>query len=184
MPITNFILCSTRMIVRCRANSAISVIMLRVSSGLMPAVGSSSSSKTRVAGQRHGDLERALLAVGEGAGEAVPGRPEADGGEEGAGLLDQAGQARAGAPDVVARRQRLEREADVFQCAELGEDGGDLERFRDAELGVFVLREAGDVCAFEGDAAGGWRELAGERVEERALAGAVGADDARELAAA
>ena len=47
------------------------------SSAPMPAIGSSSSSRRGIAGQRHGDLELALLAVAEGGGERVGARARA-----------------------------------------------------------------------------------------------------------
>ena len=49
-----------------------------LSSAPMPAIGSSSSSRLGLAGQRHGDLELALLAVAEGGGRRVGARVEAD----------------------------------------------------------------------------------------------------------
>ena len=51
----------------------------------------------------------------------------------------------------------------------------------DAAPGDGVRVVAGDVLAMEQDAPGGWLQLAGEQLEERALARAVGADEAAQL---
>src|SRR5437867_1179842 len=72
--------------------------------------------------------------------------------------------------DVVERRHVLE-EADV------------LERPRDSERGHLVRARAGDLPILEEDSAAGRREDAGDAVEERGLAGAVGADEREDLAA-
>ena len=52
----------------------------------------------------------------------------------------------------------------------------DLERARDAELDPLGLALAGDVAAGEQHATFGRRQHAGEEIDKRGLAGAVGAD--------
>jgi hypothetical protein len=59
----------------------------------------------------------------------------------------------------------------------------DLKRPFDAEAADLVSREAGDIAAAEIDFARSCREEAGDQVEERRFAGAVGADDGVELPA-
>ena len=80
------------------------------------------------------------------------------------------------------RRLRLRREAAVLEHAELGEDRGALVAAAEAGAGAPRLRPAGDVVAGEAHRAGGRRELAGEHVDQRRLAGAVGADHGMDLA--
>ena len=73
-------------------------------------------------------------------------------------------------------------DADVLEHAEIAERAGDLEGAGDAELGDAVGRHAGDALVLEPDLAGGRRQVAGDQVEHRRLAGAVGADDAGDRA--
>jgi hypothetical protein len=54
----------------------------------------------------------------------------------------------------------------------------------DAEPRDPMRRLARDIAAVEQDGARRWRQLSAEHLEERALAGAVGADEAAQLAAA
>src|SRR5262249_2236388 len=63
-----------------------------------------------------------------------------------------------------------------------GQDVGDLVTPRDGLLRDPVWRQARDVLAVEDDAARGWTEDTGQAIEERRLAGAVGADDRPDLA--
>src|SRR4029077_2517314 len=58
-----------------------------------------------------------------------------------------------------------------------------LEGAPDAELGDLVLRQTSDLVAVEQDLARRRRVCAGEHVEERRLAGAVGPDQARDRTA-
>ena len=61
--------------------------------------------------------------------------------------------------------------------AHLVEEAGDLERPGDPEVGDLLGLATGDVLAAEQDLARGRREEAGQQVEQRGLAGAVGADE-------
>ena len=71
---------------------------------------------------------------------------------------------------------------DVLGHGEIGEGLELLEGARDAAAGDAVGPQAGDLAAVEEDAAGVGRLEAGDQVEQRRLAGAVGADDAEDLA--
>src|SRR5580700_7730468 len=66
--------------------------------------------------------------------------------------------------------------ADVFQNRQPAEQPVDLERARDAKLHPLGLALAGDVAAGEQHAALAGRQHAGEEIDERGLAGAIGAD--------
>jgi len=68
------------------------------------------------------------------------------------------------------------RDADIFQNAQAAEQPVDLERARDAEFDPLGLALAGDVMPGKQHAALGRRQHAGEEIDERGLAGAVGAD--------
>ena len=93
MPMTTFMSCSISRIVRPssvaqRAHEVRSA--RRVSSGFMPAVGSSSRSSLAVGGQRAGDLEPALVAVGQVAGQSLARLAEADQVQQLAAALERA----------------------------------------------------------------------------------------------
>src|SRR5262249_15982564 len=80
---------------------------------------------------------------------------------------------------VVEADRRLQ----VLVHREAPEDGGRLELATDAVLDELVLREAEDVDrAVEDDLPARGPALAGDDVEERGLAGAVGSDDEAQLA--
>ena len=161
----------------------------RVSCGFMPAVGSSSRS-SRVGGQGAGDLEPALVAVGQVPGEVL-GRPcrarrsrAAPGPLPGRRLLaaelrpaqDRGERARLG-PAVAA-------DQDVLQRRHVGEQPDVLERPGDARLDDLAAAWAAGPLPSNDDLALGGQVQAGEAVEERGLAGAVGADQADDLALA
>jgi len=69
----------------------------------------------------------------------------------------------------------------IVEDAEVAERAGDLEGPRDAQLGDAVGRHAGDPPALELDLAGTRRQVAGDQVEQRRFAGAVGSDNGDEL---
>src|SRR6516165_5964418 len=131
----------------------------------------------RTAGYRQRDLQQALLAVREGAGLLVHhvGQPERL-----QHLCDFAGQQRwlADHPPPVAGDAEpfADREADGLKRGEIGKQLVDLEGAGDAELGAVVGLQGGDVASIEQDAAGARPQYAGEQVDERGLAGAIGAD--------
>ena len=73
---------------------------------------------------------------------------------------------------------------DVVQHRELAEQADGLEGAGDAALGDQVGPQPGDVGAVQADRAAGGAQEAGDDVEQGGLAGAVGADDTEDLAAA
>ena len=150
----------------------------------MPAIGSSSSSRRGLAGQRHGDLELALLAMAERRGRHVGARRRGRRLEAAPGGLAQAlvvarvgaGSGRNGrhapgrpAPHCRARVNSRSTEVIWKERAEPQPHPG-------------MGRQAGDVAAGEMDGAGVGREVAGELADQRRLAGAVGADQGVDLA--
>jgi len=74
-----------------------------------------------------------------------------------------AGNAAAGEVDIVPHRQAGEQRRYLVGTAQAAPD-------------TFVGREVGDVLAEEADGAGGRRKIAGHAIEQRGLAGAVGAE--------
>jgi len=70
----------------------------------------------------------------------------------------------------------------IVQHAEIGEDAAVLEGARQAERGQPFGGQAGDVAATQPRRAGVGLVEPGHEVEQRRLAGTVGADDADELA--
>src|SRR5438552_4912208 len=77
----------------------------------------------------------------------------------------------------AAPTMRQEGRLDIREDGQLREDIGSLERAADAHAAELVRRHAGDVAPVEGDPARVAAEVAGDQVEERRLAGAVGPDD-------
>ena len=71
---------------------------------------------------------------------------------------------------------------DVLLDGELAEDAGFLRQVAHAEAGPAVHRQRGDVLAVEQDLAVVGRDLAGGHAEAGGLAGAVGAEQADDLA--
>ena len=145
----------------------------------------------RLGGERAGDLEPALVAVGEVVGVlALEARRHAAVGEQLAGALARL---RLLAPlERRAGRRCRTRRSRRRQCIPTSTFSSDghraeepdvLERAADAERRDLVLREPGDVAPVEDDLARRRRVGAGEHVEERRLAGAVRADQARDRAA-
>jgi len=137
----------------------------------------------RVGAERDAELEVALLAVGEVGGQQLALVPEADLLQDGAGLVADAAERHGAPPEVEREAVGLRGHADVLEDGEVREDVGDLVRLRDAEARDPVLRQAGDLPAFEPDPAGGGRHLARDQPEEGRLARAVRADDRAQLAA-
>ena len=137
----------------------------------------------RPGGQGHADFQRALLGIGEIAGEIMgPGFEPNPGQRLGRFLVhlphpgDRAKQA---VPDPVAREDA---DAEVLEHAEAMEDVGDLERARQPCPVDAMGLETADAASFEHDFAGRGREHAGDQVEEGGFAGAVGTDDRMPLA--
>ena len=74
--------------------------------------------------------------------------------------------------------------ADILLDIEAAEDRGFLRQVADAEPGALVHRQRRDVVAVELDASLVGLDQAGDHIEHRGLAGAVGAEQADRLAAA
>ena len=129
--------------------------------------------QARPGGERAGELQ--ALAAGDG--------------EVGAHLVELVRHADLPATASASRSRQLAvggaeigADHDVLAHADLGERLGDLEGAHHAGGADPVRRQAGDVLAVEGDAAGIGRLEAGDGGEQRRLAGAVGPDQADDLA--
>ena len=138
----------------------------------------------RPRGERHGDLELALLAVAEPVDAHSGARAEPDAFERG---LRRSAQAVV-APRVIPETERvtgmrLHRERDIVERGEIAEQRSDLERARQPEVAVAIGRQCGDIAAIEADSAAVRGDLAGQQADQRGLAGAVRADDGVEFAA-
>ena len=139
-----------------------------------------------LAGQRHGDLELALLAVRQGtpAMRLASVRPARPGPRPAAAALDQGCVALRRLQRIArAARHRLHGEPHVLQHASAGQRcwcAGTSGRRRDR-----LMRQAGSPATSRPSSTmrpGARLELAREHVDERGLAGAVGADDGVQLA--
>ena len=134
--------------------------------------------QARRAGQRHADLELALLAVRQ-VGDALVG----DVAE--AGALEQvvrwprcdAWRARGRPQAEAAAGDAAHREEEVVAHRQVAKQQRGLVGAAQALADALVRRQLGDVLAEEMDPPGGGREVAGDGVEQRRLAGAVGAED-------
>src|SRR6185312_15655940 len=135
--------------------------------------------------EREPDLEPSLFAIGELRDRIIGPRGEM---HEAKRLVDLFGQpldlpnaAEQIKPERAALlRQRRDR--DVLADGEPREKLVDLIALREAELADVGHVIAGDVAAFEQDAARGRMHLAGQHLEERALTRAVRTDDAAQFA--
>src|SRR5580765_4085014 len=131
----------------------------------------------RLQAQRDRELDQALAAVGQ-LGDAVLGVVrKLQGLQQMHRLLDHV-QAQAGGPkhgrggaDALG-----DGEVDVVQHREPAEQPIDLEGTRDAELDACGLGDARDVTTLEQHLARRGRDQAGQEIDERGLAGAVGTD--------
>ena len=131
----------------------------------------------RRAGQRHADLELALLAVRE-IGDALVGDvrqacafEQVAGGHGRRMACARAQEAEAAVGDAAHREEQVVAHREVAK--QQRRLVGAPQPFADA----LVRRQVGDVFAEEMDPPGGGREVAGDGVEQRGLAGAVGAED-------
>ena len=123
--------------------------------------------------ERAGDLDAALVAIAEAAGEVVGAAGEAELGEQPVGEP-----ACRRPPEALRDRARL----DVLAHAQMAEQAHDLEGAGDAARGDLARRQAGDVGAVAQHAAVLRCYLPGDDVDQRRLAGAVGADQPQDLA--
>src|SRR5919202_1371365 len=86
----------------------------------------------------------------------------------------------AGAVDLADQRA----DQDIVTDVQTGKGLSDLEGARDAQLGAAMGGQTADILPLIQHGAGGWRQRAADQVDQRRLAGAVGADDAQPLALA
>jgi hypothetical protein len=139
--------------------------------------------RTRARRQAHRDLELALAAVAERAGDALRVADEAGGFER----LARRREARLAAFGRLpqhprARPRGLRAEAAVLEHRKARVDRRALVAAADAGARAPGLRPVGDVVTLEVDAARGRGHLARQHVDQRRLAGAVGADHRVHLA--
>ena len=133
--------------------------------------------------ERAGDLEAALVAVGERRRALVGVVVELEELQQVEGLAAHRGLVVGVAPrahDGVEERRAghaVARHEHVLEHRHLPEEPDVLERARDAEVGDLPRREAVDALAAERDGALRRRVHAGDAVEHRGLAGAVGSDE-------
>ena len=134
-------------------------------------------------GERDCQLQPALLAVRERAGRRVRPGLQVDDGQRLQGGRVERRLARDRLPETEARAgARLHGQRDVLQRREARQHVRDLEGARQPQMGAGGHRQMRDVATVEDDAAGVGGERAGDLVDERGLAGAVGADDGVRLA--
>ena len=146
-----------------------------ISVGLRPAITSSSSSRRGPVASARASSRRLRPATVRSAPiwsswPAMPTMPAT-------ASASRCGQLAVGGAEVGA-------DHDVLAHADLGERLGDLEGAHHAGGADAMRRQAGDVLAVEGDAAGIGRVEAGDGREQRRLARAVGPDQADDLALA
>src|SRR6266480_1178421 len=144
----------------------------------------------RLGGERARDLEASLVAVGQAARGVVGAAADPD-------IVEQLGRARFdlffffdglsvsehGADDT-GMAAHVTADHHVLERRQVGEQTDILERARNACGGYLVRLQAGQVAPVEQERAGVWRVKPRQHVEERGLAGAVGADQAENFAGA
>ena len=125
--------------------------------------------------EHHRNFQLTLLAVRQRRRDAVPARREP--GRDERMLRRLAHRRKCGCVGYHmkrARNARLRGKAAVFECGESGKDVGLLKAAADPDARSPVGCEARDVLALVPDAPAGGRQLAGEKIDERRLAGTVG----------
>src|SRR5262245_1661784 len=138
--------------------------------------------ETRCAGQRQGDLELALLSVAQLPHQAVADILQVHGLDQALCRLQQgvtgarADQRKAPARDAAAG------EIDVVEHRQAGEQRRNLVGAAQAAADTFVWWKMSYVLAKEANGTRGRRKVAGDAVEQRRLAGAVGAEHGAALA--
>ena len=132
--------------------------------------------------QRHADLELALLAVGElgdqllADGIEMHRMGEVMGAAQRAVVLARAQETEAPAGDAAGRQ------IEIVEDAEAPEQHRVLIGAPHAAADALIGGQMRHILAEEADASGGGREIAGNRIEERRLARAIGAQNAAALA--
>ena len=136
------------------------------------------------AGDGDADFQRALLGIGEHACQVIAALFQSDGFHHFLGAQVGILQATQPVPEGVLVAERPEHgAADVFEYRHALEDIGDLEAARQALAIDFERLQADDAVAVEQDLAVRYRVASADQVEQRGLAGAIGADDGVALAA-
>jgi len=131
----------------------------------------------RFHGQRGGDFQRTLAAVGQVDRLFVGQVVEPHLGEQLARPAVERRQRFLAFPEMVRRAQRaLQAQSHVFQQREMRKNGGDLERADDAAPRNLCRALLRDVVAVEQDGAGGRLQELGQQIEASGFAGAVGSD--------
>src|SRR5690349_1297778 len=138
----------------------------------------------RLGGERPGDLEAPLVAVGQAPGGVVGSSADAHVSEElerarlDRLLFFQRAPVSQHRPDHARARAHMTADHHVFERGQIGEKTDVLERARDSRSRDLIGPEALEPFAVEDESAVVRRGHAGEHVEERRLAGAVRADQA------
>src|SRR2546425_10216838 len=136
-----------------------------------------------ILGERHGDLDAAALAVRGLRDGAIGEMVEPDAREHLAGPGDQRRPPLEPDERIPAQRRQAEQgQRDVSQQRLAREERDDLVGAADAEVRAPATRDPRDVTVEESDRAAVRPKLPGDEVEERRLAGPVGADDQTALA--
>ena len=138
--------------------------------------------EARRAGERQRDLELALLAVAQFGDKLILHGGEVDGLHEVLGRIHQRVVAARPQQREAPARNAAAREIHVVDHRKAGEQRGDLIGAAQAPPDALVRREVRHVLAEEADRPGGRREVAGDAVEQRGLAGAVRAEHRAPLA--
>ena len=137
-----------------------------------------------IAGERHGDLELALLAVRERAGDALRERREADA-LEGAAAPSRRGADRSCRAEAMGARRELTACTASRTFSSTVRAAKMLVRWNERPTPSRVMRQAGSPATSRPSSSSGRRVgliSPGQHVDERGLAGAVRADDGMQLA--
>src|SRR5262249_28740085 len=135
----------------------------------------------RVRGERDADLEIALLAVREVLGVRVAARGEPERLQQPARHVVDVGTTPERRGAARLGRAGLRGHAHVVEHGDLRKDVRDLECLREAQAIDALGGQPRDVLAAEAHHAAARGEQAGHDIEQRGLAGAVGADDREDL---
>ena len=177
--------CSTTTSECCPASDRNSSAVRSVSSSVMPATGSSSSSSLRLLHQQHADLQPLLLAVREQPGGALRAVLRGGSASSISPIRSRCSPRRAAnSSDARTPLVGLQRELEVLEhacAARTPSASGTCGRCRRARSRLSRRRSRSIVWP-KNARAGVGPGLAGDDVHHRRLAGAVGADDAAQLA--
>ena len=141
----------------------------------------------RIGGERTHDLHHALLAAGERTRLLVREMFDAHHRQQVARTRCRDDSAAAERPaeqqaEKAAANLRVQPDQHVLQCGQFGKQPAVLERAACAARRDLVRRQTGDLFAAKPDAAAIRHDVAGHRIEQRGLAGAVRSDQGADLA--